>query len=93
MLDLLRDEASRPIMAYAVVVVLAGTIAYHHLEGWSYTDSFYFVVITLTTIGYGDLTPTTAVSKILTVFYALNGVALLFALFDEMRRVRRRRTA
>lgn len=89
MLDLLLHKDSRPIMMYAVAVVVAGTLAYHYLEGWSYPDSLYFVIITLTTIGYGDLTPTTALSRLLTVFYALNGVAMLFALFDEMRRVRR----
>ncbi|MFN2234796.1 MAG: potassium channel family protein, partial [Anaerolineales bacterium] len=51
-------------------------------------DSFYFVVITLTTIGYGDFSPTTPATKLITIFYGLNGVILLLMLFDVIRQVR-----
>ncbi len=61
---------------------------YRYLEGWDWLDSFYFVVITLTTIGYGDLTPTRDISKLITIFYGLNGVILLLTMFDVVRRVR-----
>jgi hypothetical protein len=49
----------------------------------------YFVVVTLTTIGYGDLAPTTPLTKVITIFYGLNGVMLLLTLSDVVRRVRR----
>ena len=92
-LDLLLDSKARPIFIYAGVIIAMGTFAYHWLEGWNYLDSLYFVVITLTTIGYGDFAPTTPLSKFLTIFYALNGVAILLMLFDEIRRVRHHRRA
>ncbi|MEK6887324.1 MAG: potassium channel family protein [Candidatus Aenigmatarchaeota archaeon] len=64
-----------------VAVMILGTVAYHNLEGWGYVDSFYFTGVTVTTIGYGDLHPTTALSKIFTVFFAFGGVGImLFAL-------------
>jgi cytochrome bd-type quinol oxidase subunit 2 len=65
--------------AFSIVVLLfaVGTLAYHNLEGWTYTDSFYFTGMTLTTIGYGDLHPTTNVSKIFTVFFALCGIGVV----------------
>lgn len=87
-LDLLFDPRSRPIFMYAAVVILIGTGLYHWLEGWSWVDSFYFVIITLTTIGYGDLTPTTSLTKLITVFYGLNGIILLLMLFDIVRTLR-----
>jgi len=87
-LDLLLDKKSRPIFVYVGAIIAMGTVVYHWLEGWNYLDSLYFVVVTLTTIGYGDLSPTTPLSKLMTIFYGLNGVAILLILFDEIRRVR-----
>jgi voltage-gated potassium channel Kch len=42
-------------------------------------DAFYFTVVTITTLGYGDIVPQGDLSKIFTVFYALTGIVLLFA--------------
>ena len=67
------------IVSTVVTMMLIGTLAYHNLEKWNYVDSFYFTGITLTTIGYGDLYPTTALSKIFTVFFAFGGVGILAA--------------
>jgi hypothetical protein len=88
LLDLLLDKEARPVFLYAIGTLLVGSILYSWLEGWSYLDSMYFVVVTLCTIGYGDLTPTKPITKILTIFFALNGVAILLTLFDQVRRLR-----
>lgn len=88
-LDVLTDPRARPIFIYAVLMIGVGAAIYHWLEGWSWVDSFYFVVVTLTTIGYGDFAPTTTVTKVITIFYGLNGLILLLMLFDTVRRVRR----
>ena len=41
-------------------------------------DSIYFVVVTVTTIGYGDLFPTTSAGKIFTIFFSFFGIAFAF---------------
>jgi voltage-gated potassium channel Kch len=66
-------------------------MAYHLLEGWNLIDSLYFSVITLATVGYGDLVPTTPIARIFTIFYVINGISILLALLDRIRVVRTRR--
>lgn len=88
-LDMLRDSRTRPFFIYVVVILGVGAAVYHWLEGWDWLDSFYFVVITLTTIGYGDLTPATTAGKLVTIFYGINGIVILLTFFDAMRRLRR----
>lgn len=64
------------LFAILVVLLIIGTLVFHGLEQWSFVDSFYFTATTLTTIGYGDLTPSTDLSKIVTVVFALSGVTI-----------------
>ncbi len=65
-------------------IVIVGSVVYHHLEGWTPLDSVYFSVITLTTIGYGDMHPITTGAKVFTIFYVLFGVGLVFYLFTTI---------
>ena len=88
-LDVLFDRRTRPIYLYAFFMIGVGAVLYHWLEGWSWLDLFYFVVVTLTTIGYGDFAPTTPLTKLITIFYGLNGVILLLMLFDIVRSLRK----
>ena len=48
-----------------------GTAFYWAAEDWSLIQSLYFSVVTLTTVGYGDLTPTSDYTRIFTVIYIL----------------------
>ena len=91
LMDVLRDRDSRPVLFWAMSVLAIGTLTYHWLEGWSLLDALYFCVITLATIGYGDLTPTTPFAKAFTIVYVINGIVILLALFDRIRVVRARR--
>ncbi|CAN5863566.1 hypothetical protein BH23ACT4_BH23ACT4_07370 [soil metagenome] len=52
------------------------------LEGWSWVDSFYFTVVTLTTVGYGDLAPSGDISKLFTVFLIVAGVGFILAFLN-----------
>lgn len=87
-LDLLFDHRTRPVFIYAAIVIGVGAALYHWLEGWSWLDSIYFVIITLTTIGYGDFSPTKPITKVITIFYGINGIILLLMVFDIIRTVR-----
>lgn len=90
LLDVFSDRDSRPALFWVLSLLVIGTFIFHWLEGWSYLDSLYFCVISLATVGYGDLTPTTPLAKIITIIYVINGIGILLALFDRIRVVRSR---
>lgn len=89
--DLILDRRSRPLFIWAGALVLFGSFLFHNLEGWSWLDSIYFSVVTLTTVGYGDLTPTQPVTKIITIFYILNGIGILMTFINTAAEVRKER--
>jgi len=91
LVDVIQDRGSRSILLWAAAALLVGMLAYHWLEGWSLFDALYFSVVTLATVGYGDLVPTTPIAKLFTIFYVINGVSILVALLDRLREVRTRR--
>ncbi|MBI2129492.1 two pore domain potassium channel family protein [Candidatus Woesearchaeota archaeon] len=65
-------------------ILLTGATVYHNLERWSWVDSFYFSATTLTTVGFGDLHPTTDASKIFTIFYVIVGVSVVLYMFSKI---------
>lgn len=75
-------KSSLIMLGMAILIVLGvGALVFSYLEGWSLIDSFYFVSMTASTVGYGDFTPTSPASKIVTVIYALSIIPLVLYLF------------
>ena len=64
------------LVASALGLVGLGTVVYRYIEDWSWVDSFYFSVVTIATVGFGDLTPTTDGGKLFTVFYIVVGISI-----------------
>jgi len=74
------DPEFRALLVAVGFVLGGGTLFYWRVEGWSLVDSLYFCVITMATIGYGDLAPTSPLSKLFTVGFVILGIGL-FATF------------
>ena len=62
-----------------ISLIAAGTFVFHHLEDWTWAQSFYFSVATLTTVGYGDIHPTSDESRIVAAIFILVGVGVFIA--------------
>jgi voltage-gated potassium channel Kch len=65
------------LAASALGLLAVGTVAYRLLEGWSWVDSLYFSTVAVTTVGFGDIAPSTDGSKLFTVLYILSGISII----------------
>lgn len=71
----------RLILLAVFGAVVLGTVVFHLLEGWSILDSLYVTAQTLTTVGFGDLAPSTRAGRAFAIVFMMAGVGVvLYAL-------------
>ncbi len=74
-----REPKVQGLLGLTFTLIFVATVVYHFVEGWSLLDSVYFSVMTISTVGYGDITPVTAFGKIFTILYVLCGLGVFVA--------------
>lgn len=84
LLSFLKDDEYRDLLITTIIIIFSGTLVYHYVEGWSFIDSFYFSVVTLTTIGYGDFSPQTDGGKLFTVLYIIVGIGMILSFINTI---------
>ena len=67
-----------------LVLTAAGTTGFHYIEHWSWFDSFYMVVITLSTIGYQEVHSLSHQGREFNVVLIIAGVALVFLMIGAL---------
>ena len=73
-------------LALAILAVVA-TVGYRVIEGWSWLDAFYMFVMTVTTIGYGEIHPLSHSGRIFNLFVMIVGVGLVFLAIGALAQV------
>ena len=93
----MRPISAATLIASLSTVLAAGTAFFHFIEGWSWLDSYFFTVVTISTVGYGELVPQTPLGKIGTTVIIFVGLSIFamaiqqFAEYHMLIRTRRRR--
>ena len=75
------DEIRRRLQIFSalfVMVAIVGTLGFMRLEKLSFIDAFYFNITTMSSVGYGDIHPTKAISRIFAVLLIVMGGATFF---------------
>jgi hypothetical protein len=80
----MNEPETRGALGSAGLLLAVGVIFYCIVENWSFVDSLYFCVTTLTTVGFGDPAPQTNLGKIFTVFFVLSGVGMFLAVINAL---------
>lgn len=81
---MLHDPEAKVLAVSAVLLIAVGTVAYMLIEHWTLLQAVYFCVVTLGTVGYGDLYPTTDLGQLFTIFYIIGGLGIAAAFISEL---------
>ncbi len=77
---LLLKELSKPwlgpILSLAILLLL-GALGYRFAEGWDWGDSLWMVLITISTIGFGEVEPLSAAGRVVTVLIIGGGLVVV----------------
>ncbi|MBW8640056.1 potassium channel family protein [Hoeflea sp. WL0058] len=74
----------RSILLLAFLILLSGTIFYRSIERWSWVDALYFSATTVSTVGFGELSPATDLGKLFTIIYMFIGIGVFVLLFTQL---------
>jgi voltage-gated potassium channel len=75
--ELFTVDGLRYAALIAVMTALGGGAAFASVEGLSTWDGVYWAIATMTTVGYGDITPATTAGQIIAVFVMIVGIGFL----------------
>lgn len=80
--------AQRSLMLQTIfflTYILAAGGVYCAIEGWTFLDSTFFVVVTLFTIGFGDFSPTAHLGRSLFFPFAVGGIVFVGVIIANIR--------
>ena len=82
-----KDDVARRFiwdLARLMGFVLVGALGFMLIEKWTFLDSLYMTVITLTTVGYGETHPLDSIGKIYTIVLILFGAGVVVYVISDM---------
>jgi len=74
----------RYVVLAFVAVVLGSTIFFHFAEKWNWLNSVYFVVVTISTVGYGNIVPHNAAGKVGAMILIIVGIGIFGVFVNQL---------
>lgn len=65
------------IILLVLVIITLSTFAIMYFEGMSFPNALWWSFVTVTTVGYGDISPVTAAGRIIASLLMLTGIGLI----------------
>jgi voltage-gated potassium channel len=81
------EKKFRMVLIILALVIVFGTIGYSLIEGWPPVESLYMTLITLSTVGFGEVHPLSPTGKIFTmilVIFGVGGAAYTVSIIGKM---------
>ncbi len=74
----LRRREFHRLLLLATAVIGGGTLGLHLIEDWTFFDSFYHTIITISTVGFGEMKPLSPGGRLLTIFLIVGGLTTTY---------------
>jgi voltage-gated potassium channel len=78
-----RQFKAHTVIISLVGIISIGTVFFHFVEGWSWLESYFFTVITISTVGYGQLVPVTPLGMIGTTVFIFVGLGVFIVAIQQ----------
>jgi voltage-gated potassium channel len=79
-------------MILTVGLVMVGTCGYMFIEGWAFDDALYMTIITLATVGYGEVHQISDTGRLFTMILIVGGVGYFYVCGRPYRTISGRRS-
>ena len=66
------------VLALMSALLTFGTLGFRWIEGWTFFDAFYMTLMTLTTVGYGEVHPLSSAGRLVASALMMAGVVTVF---------------
>jgi voltage-gated potassium channel len=75
--NFIRRENLHKLILLIVIVIIVGTLGLSWLESVPLSNALWWTIVTMTTVGYGDITPVTVGGRVIGAVTMLGGIGLL----------------
>jgi voltage-gated potassium channel len=72
------------LLSVSAVIALTNALLCMWIEGWDFVDALYFSVVSMATVGYGDLSPQSDLGKIVNIPFLVIGIGVFVLTVTEL---------
>ncbi len=85
----LRRQQTSVVLGVALLGfwTILGTLGFNLIEGWSFFDSFYMTIITISTVGFGETHPLSYEGRVFASFLIVTGIGTAIYTFTRLGQV------
>jgi len=65
------------VLAIIVVIIVTGSVLISLIEGLDFGNAVWWSIVTFSTVGYGDISPKTAMGKVIAVILMFSGIGFI----------------
>ncbi|MCY3413660.1 MAG: NAD-binding protein [Candidatus Heimdallarchaeota archaeon] len=65
------------LLVFFLSTTIISTIVFKYVENTTWLNAVYYIVVTITTVGYGDLVATQPITKVITIILIVTGISFI----------------